>query len=193
MDTLSPEVRSRIMAANRGRDTGPELKVRSALHARGFRYRVDARDLPGRPDLKLTRYGALIFVNGCFWHGHDCAYFRPPQSNRRYWKGKIKTNRERDTRVIGELRDAGWRVCVIWECSLGKPASRGIPDALINAVSRWIRSNKGFLEIFETKATEEDTSAVRARASRTWSRNEDEARFAAERLANYRGGRGIGK
>ena len=132
MDSVSPEDRSRIMASIRGRDTEPERLLRSALHRLGFRFRVDARDLPGRPDLKLTRHGAVIFVHGCFWHGHDCEAFRLPSSNLPFWLAKIQANRERDLRAALALREAGWRVCVVWECALrgrrDETASRNVPQ-----------------------------------------------------------------
>ena len=198
MDSVSAEARSRIMAAIRGRDTLPELILRSALHARGLRFRVDARDLPGRPDLKLTKYRALVFVHGCFWHGHDCAYFRAPRSNRSFWTDKVERNRARDLRVVAALREAGWRVCVVWECALKAPASRRELDALADAVARWVRGRRPFLELFDRAAVGaagDSASAAAARGARepgprrgrAFGRREDEALFAAERRATYRG------
>lgn len=116
-DVLTPEQRSRNMAAIRGKDTTPELRVRRALHALGLRYRLHRRDLPGKPDLALPKYGAVVFVHGCFWHMHHCPYGRPkPATNASFWEEKRKSNVERDKRNRRELREAGWRVFVIWEC-----------------------------------------------------------------------------
>lgn len=189
MDSVSRATRSRIMAAIRGRDTAPELLVRRALHARGFRFRVDARGLPGRPDLKLTRHGALIFVNGCFWHGHNCARFRAPSGNRGFWAEKIERNRARDLRVVGELRGLGWRVCVVWECALRAPASRAEAEALFDALGAWIRGRQGFLELFD-RAAVSGGGPQAGRRGRAFGRSSDAALFAAERQAEYRGLKG---
>jgi DNA mismatch endonuclease (patch repair protein) len=113
MDTVSGETRSRMMAAIHGTDTKPERLVRWALFARGFRYRKNCRDLPGRPDIKLTRYRAIIFVHGCFWHGHNCRNFRLPGSNKEFWVAKITRNRERDMHDVTALLGSGWRVCIV--------------------------------------------------------------------------------
>ena len=108
-----------MMSGIRGKDTKPELIVRRGLHALGFRYRLHAKDLPGKPDIVLPRWQAVIFVHGCFWHGHDCARgARAPKANAAYWRGKIEGNRARDTRVQAELRALDWRPVVVWECEL---------------------------------------------------------------------------
>nr|WP_250807285.1 very short patch repair endonuclease [Neorhizobium tomejilense] len=118
-DTVTPEVRSRMMAAVRSRDTKPEIAIRKALHAMGFRFRVHARIGKARPDLKLTRYRAVVFVHGCFWHGHDdCRLSRAPKSNVGFWSGKIEGNMARDARNLEELAQGGWRIAVIWECAV---------------------------------------------------------------------------
>jgi DNA mismatch endonuclease (patch repair protein) len=118
-DVFSTKKRSWIMSRVHGKDTGPELKVRSAAHRLGFRFRLHRRDLPGAPDLVFPRLKKIIFVNGCFFHGHTCARgARIPQANRPYWIRKIARNRERDRRNHRRLRAAGWRVLVIWECQL---------------------------------------------------------------------------
>lgn len=116
-DTLTPSERSALMAKIRSRDTGPELRVRKRLHALGFRFRLCRRDLPGTPDIVLTRYRTVIMVHGCLWHGHHfCAAMSRPKSNVEYWREKIRTNRERDKRKERELKRLGWRVITIWEC-----------------------------------------------------------------------------
>lgn len=117
-DTVNPTVRSRMMATVRGRDTRPEMFVRRALHAAGFRYRLHRKDLPGRPDVVLPRHRLAIFVHGCFWHGHDCRRGRRPTSNTGFWDAKLARNVERDGEAQEALKAAGWTVEIIWECSL---------------------------------------------------------------------------
>jgi DNA mismatch endonuclease, patch repair protein len=104
------------MAAVTGKNTGPELMVRRLLFGLGYRYRLHARDLPGRPDIVFRKRQCIIFVNGCFWHGHDCPRGKAPSSNIEFWQRKINRNREHDARVKGELRRDGWRVLTIWQC-----------------------------------------------------------------------------
>lgn len=123
-DTVEPKVRSRMMAAVRGRDTYPEMAVRRALHASGFRYRLRRKDLPGRPDVVLPRHRLAIFVHGCFWHGHDCRRGRRPTSNTGFWDTKLARNIDRDRAAQDALRAAGWTVEVIWECSLAAGIDR---------------------------------------------------------------------
>lgn len=117
-DIVSPETRSRMMAGIRGKDTKPELLLRRALHRDGFRYRLHAKNLPGRPDLVFPRYKAAVFIHGCFWHGHEgCKYFKVPSTRPEFWEAKILGNRERDERRRDELEQAGWRTAVVWECA----------------------------------------------------------------------------
>lgn len=112
------------MSHIRSRDTRPETMVRHYLFSRGFRYRKNVRALPGTPDIVLSRYHTVIFVNGCFWHGHDgCRYFRLPKTNADFWQHKIERNQERDARDRMELRRMGWHVIQVWECQL-KPRER---------------------------------------------------------------------
>lgn len=121
-DVYPPEKRSAVMAAVKGRDTGPERAVRRLLWAEGYRYRLHRADLPGRPDLALPGRRAAVFVHGCFWHGHDCPRgARAPKANADYWRAKIARNTARDARVQDELRAAGWRPLVVWECELKQP------------------------------------------------------------------------
>jgi DNA mismatch endonuclease (patch repair protein) len=115
----TPEQRSQIMRAVKGSDTAPELIVRRLVHGMGFRFRLHREDLPGKPDLVFPGLHKLIFVNGCFWHGHDCARgARAPKANAEYWRTKIDRNRLRDSANTVALEDLGWRVAVIWECEL---------------------------------------------------------------------------
>ena len=117
-DTVLPEVRSRIMASVRGRDTRPELYVRRAVWSKGFRYRLHVRRLPGTPDLALAKYKVAVFVQGCFWHQHGCHRSKRPTSNRDYWDRKLDGNLARDTQNQARLRELGWTVTTIWECRL---------------------------------------------------------------------------
>lgn len=120
-EDVDPE-RSARMRLIRGRDTKPELRVRRALHAAGLRYRVQAKDLPGRPDIVFRRRKVAIFVHGCFWHQHPdpaCKLARMPKSRREFWEPKLRGNRSRDEAVKAKIEAGGWRVFEIWECQLG--------------------------------------------------------------------------
>jgi len=128
------------MAAIRGKNTKPELIIRKGLHTRGFRYRLHDRTLPGRPDLVLPKYRAVIFINGCFWHGHDCNLFRWPSTREDFWGAKIGGNIERDSRNLEALKDAGWRTAVVWECAL-KGSSKLPPNKVIDSLSVWLSSD----------------------------------------------------
>ena len=124
-DIKSPSDRSRNMAAIKGKDTKPEMIVRKYLFSRGLRFRVQVRKLPGTPDIVLPKYKTAIFVNGCFWHGHEgCKYFRLPKSNVEFWKEKIERNIERDKESMQALFDLGWKVVRVWECELRNKANR---------------------------------------------------------------------
>ncbi len=124
-DVMTPEQRSRCMAAIKGKDTKPEMIVRKYLFSRGLRFRVQVRKLSGNPDIVLPKYKTVIFVNGCFWHGHEgCRYFRLPKSNIEFWEQKIKNNIARDVRNENELKSLGWRVIRVWECDIKRVAGR---------------------------------------------------------------------
>jgi len=117
-DTFDTQKRSEIMRAVKGENTGPERRVRSALHRLGFRFRLHRRDLPGRPDLVFPSRRKVVFVHGCFWHSHDCKRARIPKSRADYWTAKLTANRHRDARSLAALRDLGWEPLVVWECEL---------------------------------------------------------------------------
>jgi DNA mismatch endonuclease (patch repair protein) len=138
-DVHDPETRRRNMAAIRGADTKPELIIRRGLHAKGFRFRFHDRKLPGRPDLVFPARRAVIFVHGCFWHGHDCPLFVMPKTRTEFWQGKIAGNRERDEAALAALRDTGWRTGIVWECAL-KGRQRLRPDAVIDMLAAWLSS-----------------------------------------------------
>jgi len=136
-DIVSPEVRSRMMAGIRGKDTKPELMIRRGLHALGFRYRLHARDVPGKPDLVFPRFRTVIMVNGCFWHRHDCHLFRMPSTRPEFWAAKIGRNVERDSLVRQQLADADWRQLVVWECALKGRTAPG-PEAVVTEIAQWL-------------------------------------------------------
>lgn len=118
-DRFTGSERSAVMRAVKSRDTKPEMVVRRAAHALGYRFRLHRKDLPGSPDLAFPRFKKAIFVHGCFWHGHDCARgARKPKTNAAYWEQKIARNKARDARVRGELAALGWESLTIWECEL---------------------------------------------------------------------------
>lgn len=118
---MTPQQRHNCMSSIRGKATKPELRVRSWLWSHGYRYRLNVESVPGRPDIVLRRYRTAVFVNGCFWHGHEeCRKYVVPKSNTAFWVAKVTRNRERDQRNYKALHDAGWHVIVIWECQLTK-------------------------------------------------------------------------
>ena len=122
-DIVDPATRSRMMSGITAKNTKPELMIRKLLFNSGFRYRLHNRSLKGTPDIVLKKYRAVIFVNGCFWHGHNCHLFRLPKSRTGFWEKKIKSNVERDARNRKKLREEGWRVGLVWECAVkGKTA-----------------------------------------------------------------------
>ena len=140
-DIVDPETRSRMMSGIRGKDTKPELALRRALHARGFRYRSHDKRLPGKPDLILPRFRAAIFVHGCFWHRHKgCKYATTPATRPEFWQSKFRENVERDQRNIDALLALGWRAAVVWECEIRKDLGEAVA-----CTERWIKdgANKG--------------------------------------------------
>lgn len=141
---MDPLARSRMMSVIRGTNTRPEVRVRSLLHRQGFRFRLHVRDLPGKPDIVLPRYRAVIFVNGCFWHGHGCILFKWPSTRPEFWRKKIEHNRENDWRAQESLCRAGWRVAVVWECVM-KGRFRLDDKTLTELLSTWIRNSTGDL------------------------------------------------
>lgn len=145
-DVVTPEVRSRMMSGIRGKNTKPELVIRRGLHARGFRFRLHDRKLPGTPDLVFPKYHAVLFVHGCFWHGHDCHLFKWPSSRPDFWKSKLNRNKEVDTSVKAKLVESGWRYGVVWECAL-KGRTKLPIKSVIDLCENWLRSDQLQLEV----------------------------------------------
>ena len=146
VDVVDTATRSRVMSGIRGRDTKIEVAIRKALHARGLRYRTDARGLPGRPDIVLPRWRAAVLVHGCFWHAHDCGLCRIPATRPDFWRDKLEGNAARDGRNLTALLDLGWRVATVWECAL---RGKG-PQALIDVADRlatWVRGEDRMIEL----------------------------------------------
>ncbi len=135
MDSVDPVRRSAIMRSVRQRNTGPEMALRQALHALGLRYRLHAKELPGRPDIVFRPRKACVFVHGCFWHRHGCWKTTTPKSNADFWNDKFRANVARDAKAVETLVAAGWRVATIWECGLTGKAD---PAACAEYVARWL-------------------------------------------------------
>lgn len=146
VDIVSPKKRSQMMSGIRGKNTKPELVIRKALFRCGFRYRIHDTRLPGKPDMVFPKFRAVILVNGCFWHGHNCHLFKWPSSRQSFWKTKITRNREKDTENLKGLRDTGWRVLVVWECAI-KGRNRKPFDNLVDAIRTWLTEGNSYSEI----------------------------------------------
>lgn len=134
------------MAGIRGKDTKPEMLLRRGLHARGLRYLLHDRRLPGRPDIVFPARRAVVFAHGCFWHGHDCPLFRLPSTRQDFWSKKIEKNKVNDAFSGDALLEAGWRVGVVWECAL-KGRGRLPLDEILDTCAQWIAGNQPTLEI----------------------------------------------
>jgi DNA mismatch endonuclease, patch repair protein len=141
IDVVSPVVRSRMMAGIRARNTKPELLLRSGLHHKGLRFCLNDRAMPGCPDLVFPKYRAVVFANGCFWHGHSCHLFRLPSTRTDFWDRKIAGNKARDLKVSRELAEGGWRVMIVWECAF-KGKDQDAVRRVIEQCANWIRGRK---------------------------------------------------
>lgn len=146
VDKFTKSQRSEMMSKVKSKDTIPEKLVRSALFKKGLRFRIHYDKLPGKPDIVLPKYHAVIFINGCFWHGHDCKAGKLPSSNIEFWKDKIKGNKERDLRTIKNLNSNGFKVLTIWECAL-KGKNKKKLEVFINETETWILSRNDNHEI----------------------------------------------
>ena len=160
-DWMTKEQRHRCMSRIKGRGTKPEMLVRRYLHSRGYRYRVNVRRLPGTPDIVLRKYKTAIFINGCFWHGHeDCKHFVLPKSNSQFWQQKIERNKQRDIEKRIQLRLLGWHTIIIWECQL-KPKQRYTTlQALEQTLNKIFLLNNSVTVTTEYPDAEETTSIV---------------------------------
>lgn len=139
-DVHNQAIRSKNMRAIKSKDTRPELLIRKALHARGLRFRLHVKNLPGCPDIVLPRYRAVIFVNGCFWHGHHCHLSSIPKTRQEFWLGKISDNMSRDRLVREQLFAAGWRLGLVWECAV-KGRNKKNLDTVIDELENWLHDN----------------------------------------------------
>lgn len=145
-DIVAPEIRSRMMSNIRGKDTVPELLIRKALHRRGYRYLLHDRRLPGKPDLYFPKRAAVVQVNGCFWHGHDCPLFRWPATRREFWREKIGRTQANDHRNATLLEVRGLRVATVWECAL-RGKSRLPMDDVADELAAWLKDGIQVLDI----------------------------------------------
>lgn len=146
VDVVDRQTRSRMMSGIRGKDTKPEILIRKALHARGFRFRLHRRDLPGSPDIVMPKYRAVILINGCFWHGHECSLFKWPKTRPDFWRAKIDGNILRDQKNHSELKRLGWRVCLLWECEI-KRADEARRLEVVSRISEWLDSESAEIHL----------------------------------------------
>lgn len=163
-DIVDQQTRSRMMAGIKAKNTRPELVLRRALHARGFRYRLHSSKVQGRPDLILPKRHAVVFVHGCFWHHHEgCRYATTPATRAAFWRAKFEANVKRDNAVRGMLLASGWRVATIWECALRKPEQVTVATSLVSA---WLLSKNATLELGQsdvsacTKETKDHRASI---------------------------------
>ncbi|MDP3538463.1 MAG: DNA mismatch endonuclease Vsr [Azonexus sp.] len=138
-DVVDKATRSRMMSGIRGKNTGPEILVRKAMHAEGLRFRIHKKNLPGNPDLVFPKYRAVVFVHGCFWHGHNCRLFKLPATRTEFWIDKIQRNIKRDVGAIECLIKSGWRVAIVWECSI--KGNKQPPQDTLHPLTIWIKSS----------------------------------------------------
>jgi DNA mismatch endonuclease (patch repair protein) len=141
VDVVDQKTRSRMMSGIRSKNTKPELLIRKGLHGRGFRFRLHDKRLPGKPDLVLPRYSAVIFVHGCFWHMHDCHLFKWPKTRREFWHKKLLRNQEKDVESYASLKKDGWYILTIWECAL-KGRTRRPLDKVLDMAADWLVSGQ---------------------------------------------------
>ncbi|MGD9974745.1 MAG: very short patch repair endonuclease [Desulfatirhabdiaceae bacterium] len=154
-DIVSKEQRSINMAKIRNRNTGLEICIRKELFSRGYRYRLNVGKLPGRPDIVLARFRAAIFVNGCFWHGHNCPLFRMPKSNSDFWGKKITANQKNDRLKLAMLNSAGWRTLTIWECAIRGKSPETI-NCVVDDIIGWLHSTNRNSEIRDSGSGQTD-------------------------------------
>jgi len=149
-DIVSKKKRSEMMSGIQGKDTKPELKIRSALHKLGFRYKLYDKSLPGKPDLVFPKYNAVIFIHGCFWHLHKCHLFKWPSTRTEFWRKKITGNKKRDEINLQALKEMDWRILIVWECAL-KGKNKLDFGSTIKSISDWLKRSNQYAEITGTK------------------------------------------
>lgn len=145
-DIVSKEKRSQMMAGIKSKNTKPELQIREMLFSNGFRYRLHLKNIPGKPDLVLKKHNVVIFINGCFWHMHNCSLFKMPSTREEFWKNKLLYNKQNDVNNIKLLKQNNWRIIIIWECSL-KGKYKLTPEQLFNKISKFIYGNQKTIQI----------------------------------------------
>lgn len=136
VDVVDKATRSRMMSGIRAKNTRPEMMIRKALHGAGLRFRLHDKKLPGKPDIVLPKYRTVLFVNGCFWHGHECSLFKWPKTRTKFWKEKITGNVVRDQKSLAVLRTMGWRTQTIWECEIRNSRFRKFVDRLVDKIKQ---------------------------------------------------------
>lgn len=146
MDIVSPDTRHRMMSSIRARNTKPEVVFRKGLHRRGYRYRLNAPHLPGKPDFILPRYRVAAFVHGCFWHRHDCYQFKMPSTRTEFWDAKLNRNQTRDAEVMAQIIALQWRHLTVWECSMRGRYKLGL-DCALDQAEQWLLTSVSKLEI----------------------------------------------
>lgn len=146
MDIVDKKTRSRMMSGIKGKDTKAEILIRKKIYALGYRYRLHYKKLPGKPDIVLPKYKAIIQINGCFWHGHNCHLFRLPKTNTDFWKSKIESNVLRDERNMESYIKLGWKCLTVWECALKGKEKMNIDD-VVAAVVDWINNGLTNIEL----------------------------------------------
>lgn len=145
-DIVDPKTRSRMMSGIKGKNTKPEVLIRQRLHARGYRFRLHRKDLPGSPDIVLPKHQAVVLINGCFWHGHQCRLFKWPKTRPEFWRTKIEGNIRRDQQKLSELRMLGWRECLLWECEIRGASEEHLNEVSEN-ISEWLDGEDSYLVI----------------------------------------------
>ena len=162
MDVVDRQTRSRMMSGIRGGNTRPECLIRCHLHRMGFRFRIHGRDLPGKPDVVLPRWRAVVLVHGCFWHRHECRLFKWPSTRTKFWRTKLNANHARDQQVLQELEALGWRVCVVWECAL--KGSGHDAGTVAGRIADWLR--EGITQRLEIADAKSDSAGILKRVHR---------------------------
>jgi len=161
---MTPEQRFKCMSHNRAKNTGPELSLRHALWRQGFRYVVNDKRLPGRPDIVLPKYRTAVFVHGCFWHGHkDCKNYTVPKTNTEFWVAKVARNQERDQEVWRKLEAKGWNVIIVWECQLKKVI---LDETIDRVTSEIIRNRETYLVVQEDRRKAKEEYRLERKAKR---------------------------